>query len=235
VRLDLYLVENGFVDSRNKAQSIIKDSKVIINDKTIKKPSYIVSDDDKIVVDIDKIYVSRAALKLKEFLLENPIDIENKVCLDIGSSTGGFSQILLENSANSVTCVDVGSDQLHDTIRDDSRVKVYENTDIRKFESNEKFDIVTSDVSFISILNIVDDIDRLSSENIIILFKPQFEVGVEVKRDRNGVVKDQKAIEKSMALFRERVYKLGWQEILHTESKVHGKDGNREFFFYFKK
>lgn len=174
-------------------------------------------------------------MKLKEFFEETKVDTKDKVCLDIGSSTGGFSQILLLNSVKSVDCVDVGSDQLHPSIRENPKVTVYENCDIREFKSDKEYDIVTCDVSFISITHIIDAINMLASDDIIILFKPQFEVGKEVKRDKNGVVKDNNAIELSLAKFHEMVSTFGWRLQTQKESKVKGKDGNREFFFYYKK
>jgi 23S rRNA (cytidine1920-2'-O)/16S rRNA (cytidine1409-2'-O)-methyltransferase len=235
VRLDNYLVQQGLVDSRNKAQNFIKEEKVTVDGKIVTKPSLKIEDDNVVELHVDKIYVSRAAKKLKEFLVDSEIVLQDKECLDIGSSTGGFSQILLENSVKSISCVDVGSNQLHETIRSDSKVSVFENCDIRDFKPDREFEVVTSDVSFISILHIIDDINRLSSSDILILFKPQFEVGVGVKRDKNGVVQDKKAIDKAIALFREKAYGLGWKEIEQSESKVLGKDGNREFFFHFRK
>jgi 23S rRNA (cytidine1920-2'-O)/16S rRNA (cytidine1409-2'-O)-methyltransferase len=234
-RLDQYLVNKGLVDSRNKAQTFIKDEKVTIDGKIVTKPSFKVEDNHNVELHVDKVYVSRAALKLKEFLVDYDISLEDKECIDIGSSTGGFTQILLENSVKSVTCIDVGSDQLHESLKSDSRVILHENCDIREYKSEKRFDILTCDVSFISILNIIDSMDRLANHDIIILFKPQFEVGIKAKRDKNGVVKDDKAVDMAIALFRKKAYSLGWKEIENIESKVLGKDGNRELFFHFQK
>lgn len=170
MRLDTYLVEKEFVDSRNKAQTIIKEGLVSVNEKVIKKSSSQVQDDDAISVKNYKQYVSRAAFKLLEFLEELDLDVKGRVALDIGSSTGGFSEVLLQRGVTKVSCVDVGTDQLHKSLRDDERVSVYESCDIRKFESATQFDLVVSDVAFISLLHILDDVHRLASDEIILLF-----------------------------------------------------------------
>lgn len=236
MRLDIYLTKTFNIQSRNKACELIKSDKVKIDGVIITKPSFNVEDDHKIELLEDDFYVSRAAYKLKYFLeeLEN-FDLKDKNTLDIGSSTGGFTQILLENSVSKVTCVDVGSNQLHERIKYDSKISFFENTDIRAFQSDEIFDIVTCDVSFISILHIIEDINRLASKDIIILFKPQFEVGTKVKRDKKGVVKDKNAILKSRENFLNYTQKLNWNLKYSNLSKLQGKDGNEEELFYFSK
>ncbi|MCK4440413.1 MAG: TlyA family RNA methyltransferase, partial [Sulfurovaceae bacterium] len=172
-RVDKYLVEKGYFESRNRAIDAIKRGKVFVDGK-IAKPSTKCNDNSNIDIDSEKFYVSRASKKLELFLEEYPINLKDKIALDIGSSTGGFVQILLENGVKSVTAVDVGSNQLHHSLRDNPKVEIFENTDIRDFKTNGVFDIVTCDVSFISILQIIEDIDRLSNRDMILLFKPQF-------------------------------------------------------------
>ena len=233
MRLDIYLTKQHGIQSRNKAQELIKAKKVLVDDKIITKSSFKVEDQHNITIDQEYFYVSRAAYKLKHFIDDNDIDIKNKIALDIGSSTGGFTQILLENEIQEVTCVDVGSNQLHEIIKNDKRIIVKENTDIRVFSSDTKYDIVTCDVSFISILNIIEDIHRLASDKIIILYKPQFEVGKECKRDNNGVVLDQKAIEKVRSEFLDKTVQLDWNLLISQNSKLAGKSGNVEELFYF--
>ena len=152
IRLDNYLVANNFVDSRNKAQAIIKNGLVSVNEKVILKSSYKLGEEDSVRVQEYKQYVSRSAHKLDEFLNELDLDVKEKVCLDIGSSTGGFTQVLLERGVAEVSAVDVGKDQLHHSIKEDARVISYESCDIRKFESDKAFGLVVSDVSFISLL-----------------------------------------------------------------------------------
>jgi len=235
MRLDVYVLEKFDIQSRNKAQELIKSNKVKINNKIISKTSYKVEENDTIELLEEDFYVSRAAYKLKYFLEEININIKNKSALDIGSSTGGFTQILLNNNIKEITCVDVGSNQLHESLKDEKRITFFENCDIRDFSKENKFDIVTCDVSFISIHNILDDINLLSKDVIIILFKPQFEVGVNVKRDKKGVVLDKKAIEKARVSFLDETSLLNWNLKKSSMSKLQGKKGNHEELFYFKR
>lgn len=232
----MYLTTNFNIQSRNKATELIKSNKVKCDGEIITKPSFNVLDFHKIELLEDDFYVSRAAYKLKFFLQElKNFDLKDKNALDIGSSTGGFTQILLENEIKEVTCVDVGTNQLHERIKYNDKINFFENTDIRNFESDEIFDIVTCDVSFISILNIIDAINTLASKDIIILFKPQFEVGSNVKRDKKGIVKDNNAIQKARDNFLNKTNILNWTLKYSNISKLQGKDGNVEEFFYFSK
>lgn len=232
----MYLTTNFNIQSRNKATELIKSNKVKCDGEIITKPSFNVLDFHKIELLEDDFYVSRAAYKLKFFLQElKNFDLRDKNALDIGSSTGGFTQILLENEIKKVTCVDVGTNQLHERIKYNDKINFFENTDIRNFESDEIFDIVTCDVSFISILNIIDAINTLASKDIIILFKPQFEVGSNVKRDKKGIVKDNNAIQKARDNFLNKTNILNWTLKYSNISKLQGKDGNVEEFFYFSK
>ena len=235
MRLDNYLVENEFVDSRNKAQTIIKDGLVAVNEQIIKKSSLKIEEGDVVVVKEHKNYVSRAAIKLEEFLHDIALDVSKKIALDIGSSTGGFTQVLLECGVSEVSAVDVGTNQLHPSIKNDKRVFSYESCDIRNFESEKFFDLVVSDVAFISLLYILDDVQRLATDDIILLFKPQFEVGREVKRDKNGVVLDKKAIAKAREKFEDACKLKGWNLIEQSTSKLTGKEGNLEYCYYYKK
>ncbi|MCG3712719.1 23S rRNA (cytidine-2'-O)-methyltransferase TlyA [Aliarcobacter butzleri] len=236
MRLDMYLTTNFNIQSRNKATELIKSNKVKCDGEIITKPSFNVLDFHKIELLEDDFYVSRAAYKLKFFLQElKNFDLKDKNALDIGSSTGGFTQILLENEIKKVTCVDVGTNQLHERIKYNDKINFFENTDIRNFESDEIFDIVTCDVSFISILNIIDAINTLASKDIIILFKPQFEVGSNIKRDKKGIVKDNNAIQKARDNFLNKTNILNWTLKYSNISKLQGKDGNVEEFFYFSK
>ena len=235
-RLDHYLVEENLVPSRNKAQALIKDGFISVNNKVILKSSFKVKvDEDTVSIKEHDSYVSRSAHKLKEFLKELNLDIKDRVALDIGSSTGGFTQVLLENDVAEVSAVDVGKDQLHKSLLSDARVFSYESCDIRKFQSEKEFEIVVSDVSFISLLYILDDVDRLASDKIILLFKPQFEVGREAKRDNHGVVLDAKVIESAMIKFENACEEKGWNLVLKSPSKLTGKEGNLEYCYYFKK
>ncbi len=236
MRLDKVLVEKKLVTSRNKAAELIKSGKVKVNGKQILKPSYNINNlDCQIELLEEKLYVSRAAYKLKAFLENKNIEIENLVCLDIGSSTGGFTQILLEYNAKEVYAVDVGSNQLHPLLKKNPKVKSFENTDIRKFKIDKMFDLVICDVSFVGVAHILKDMDRLAKNKIILLFKPQFEVGKDAKRDKKGVVQDKKAIKEAHEKLEREIKKLNWKIVIKEESKIKGKEGNVETFYYFEK
>jgi len=236
MRLDKYLVEEGYYESRNRANDAIKAGQVLVDGK---KPKPSMKIDGSMVVDVEdtKFYASRAARKLEDFLAEYTVDMKGKRALDIGSSTGGFAQIVLENGVETLTCVDVGKDQLHISLREHDKVTLHEETDIREYESVEGFDLVTCDVSFISILKITDDIDRLSGKgaDIIILYKPQFEVGKDVKRDSKGVVQDVDTIARRKEEFEAVAVKLGWDEKYQALSSLQGKEGNQEYLYHFVK
>ena len=230
MRLDHSLVKHHGLFSRNKAQELIRAGKVSVDGKVVSKPSFQVND-NSIAIEKSAMYVSRAAMKLKGFLPDLPF----ADALDIGSSTGGFTEVLLEEGAVHVCAVDVGSDQLHPTLLKNPKVESIENTDIRKYDPEKRFDLVVSDVSFISLLHILDDVDRLASRWIILLFKPQFEVGREARRDRNGVVQDQKAIDKAMLKFEDACMVLQWELTAKERSKLSGKEGNVEYCYCFRK
>ncbi len=236
MRLDKYLVEEGYFESRNRALEAIKAGQVSVNGKRA-KPSVKVDETVTVEVAQSKFYVSRAARKLEAFLQEHPVAMQGKEALDIGSSTGGFAQILLEQGVGRLECVDVGSDQLHHSLRNDVRVSLYEQTDIRDFEREAAYGVISCDVSFISILQITDAIDRLAKQgtDILILYKPQFEVGREVRRDSRGVVLDADAIARRKEVFEAEAKKLGWQEVYQAPSKVAGREGNVEYLYHFVK
>lgn len=236
MRLDKYLVDEGYFESRNRAHDAIKSGQVRVDGKKAKASAKV---DGNTVVEVEdaKFYVSRAACKLESFLDAYPMDFKNKKALDIGSSTGGFAQIVLENGVATLNCVDVGKDQLHISLRQNNKVSLLEETDIRDFESAEGFELITCDVSFISILKIIEDIDRLSQKgtDIVILYKPQFEVGKDVKRDSKGVVQDLDAIARRKEEFEAVTVKLGWMEKYQTLSSLTGKEGNQEYLYHFVK
>jgi len=235
MRLDEAIVKKNLVDSRNKAKELIKNKKVLVNNKVITKPSFNVNESDLIEILEDKIYVSRAALKLKNYLDKYDIDFKKKKVLDIGSSTGGFSEVSLEKGADEVVSVDVGKNQLHPTLKNHPKIKSFEGVDFRDFKYNDKFDVIVSDVSFISLLKLIEHIDKYAKDDIILLFKPQFEVGIEAKRDKKGVVRDINAIKNARENFERECKKLGWELINAEESSIKGKEGNIEYIYHFKK
>ena len=234
MRLDKFLVEKGFFESRNRALDAIKRGKVFV-DGVVAKASLKCDENTNIDIDQEKFYVSRAAKKLELFLEEYPMDLKDKKAVDVGSSTGGFVQILLEHEVASVACVDVGSNQLHYSLRNNDKVEVFEETDVRNFRPSEPFDLLTCDVSFISILQIIDAIDRLASCDMILLFKPQFEVGRNVKRDSRGVVVNVEAISEAKERFEAKTRELAWEMCYSTTSKLTGKSGNIEYIYHFRK
>ncbi len=233
-RLDTFLFEKDFTQSRNKAKELILNGDVLVDGKITTKPSLFVTDPE-IKIIASKQYVSRAGDKLKNFLLTHPVMIEERRCLDIGSSTGGFVEVLLEYGAKEVVGVDVGQEQLHPRLKADSRIKSVEGCDIRDFKSSSCFDIVTCDVSFVGSEYILPSIDRLSCGEIIMLFKPQFEVGRGVKRDKKGVVKDLAAIISAQKRFETHFMQFDWELQSKVESEVKGKEGNVEIFYHFRK
>ena len=231
MRLDEYLVKSGLVESRNKAKELIKNEKIKVNGKIETKPSLKVENPD--IKILEKIYVSRAAWKLKNYLEKYKIDFKGKEVIDVGSSTGGFSEVALEKGAKKVVCVDVGDNQLHRNLRRNPKVEVYENRDIRDFTYPKKFDILVSDVSFISLLKIFDKLSTLSDE-MILLFKPQFEVGKDAKRDKKGVVIDKEAINNARKNFEEYVSR-DFEILRSEESSIKGKEGNIEYIYHLRR
>ncbi len=236
MRIDKYLVENSYFESRNRALEAIKNGKIRVDGRLI-KPSAKVNTNSIIDIEDEKFYISRAGRKLESFLMSHNINLKDKVALDIGSSTGGFAQILLENNVASIECVDVGKEQIHISLKKDERVTINEETDIREFKSTKEFEVISCDVSFISILHIIEEINNLASVNsdIIILYKPQFEVGKDVRRNSKGVVIDNDAIERKKEIFELQSNNLNWELVYKEASKVIGKSGNQEYLYHFIK
>lgn len=231
MRLDCYLFEMGLVQSRQKAQELISSGVVWVNHKMVKKNSFDVNEDFQIQIKQHRQWVARSAEKLYGFVKACGIEIEGKEALDVGSSTGGFSEVLLESGVKSVVCVDVGTNQLHPKIYNDKRVRVFENQDIRSFV-HPPFDLVVCDVSFISLSLIVQKIYELTSKECVLLFKPQFEVGRGVRRNKRGVIMDSKKAQQSLEEFLPQLKDLGFEIKNVQKSLLKGKCGNEEFFIY---
>ncbi len=236
MRLDKYLLEKFNVETRSKALRMIKNGYVQVNGKTVFKGGLQVSDDDYVEIKEDP-YVSRAAWKLKTLFDVADIDVKNKLCLDVGSSTGGFTQVLLENGAALVVAVDVGSNQLHSSLRENSRVISLENVDIREFRYLELFDVLVCDVSFISASSLFKTFNSLvkGGGDIIVLFKPQFEVGKNCRRNKKGVIMDELCIQQAKKRFETEALKHGWALNKALPAKIKGKSGNQEFIYWFKR
>ena len=164
IRLDNLLVSRKLVESRSQAESYIRLGKVIVNGVKQTKPGFFVTDDAKIDILQDAQYVSRAGLKLESVAQILKIDFRDKIVLDVGSSTGGFTDFALRNGAQKVLAVDVGTNQLHPKLRADSRVELHEKTDIRDFKTEQKISTVVIDVSFISLREILPSVVKIAPE-----------------------------------------------------------------------
>ncbi len=235
-RLDKELVNRGLVSSREKGKREIENSHVLINGVICTVGKTLVSNDDVITLTDEFPYVSRAALKLKEAVEYFQIPLENTVCLDIGASTGGFTQICLEHGAKHVIALDVGSGQLDLKIRNDERVKVMENYNFRYAKAEDfeiKADFFCSDVSFISLNLIVPQIKECIKESAsgVLLIKPQFEAGKEFL-NKHGVVSDKKAHKRVISDIIELVNREGYGVNGLIGSPISGKDGNHEYLLY---
>lgn len=238
IRLDIFLSLNNLLQSRNQAIELIKNGFVCVNNEIIKKPSFLIpqsQDLKSIRILKNDIFVSRAGEKLDFFVKSHNIDFCHLNTLDIGSSKGGFTQVLLKYGAKSVTCVDVGSNQFDSHLRENPRIKIFENCDIRDFCAESSFDFVVCDVSFVSLNAILPHIRRLCGDRAILLFKPQFEVGKNAKRTKNGVVADKKAIFYAIESFKKQLKEYGFLILALENSQVKGKAGNEEIFIYIKK
>ena len=229
--MDCYLFEKGLAQSRQKAQAMISSGFVWVNHAVIDKNSFEVSENFQIEIKNHRQWVARSGEKLYGFVKDCGIEIEGKEALDVGSSTGGFSEVLLESGVKSVVCVDVGTNQLHPKIYNDKRVRVFENQDIRSFV-HPPFDLVVCDVSFISLGLIIQKIYELTSKECILLFKPQFEVGRGVRRNKRGVIMDSKKVEERLEEFLKQLNILGFEIKNVQKSLLKGKCGNEEFFIY---
>ena len=234
MRLDLFLFKEGLAESRSRARELIERGLVRVEGRVVNKPSYSVVDEKVEVLESLK-YVSRAGEKLEAALDRFGIDVQGKLCLDVGSSTGGFTQCLLERGAGFVYALDVGKNQLHPSLREDERVKLFEETDIRDFKVDILFGFVAVDVSFISLKLVLPKVYRLLKDGgeLIALFKPQFEVGK--GNTKKGIVKDRKLVERVKGELIGFANSLGFCFMGSLESPIKGKKGNLEHLLYFVK
>ena len=267
MRLDQYLVLHHGL-TRNKAQQLIATDLVCVNAKICNKASFQIGDSSIVTITADRRveWVSRSAEKLAEFIerldmvsdvsvpqgytfqyhsSEYSGEIQSKKltiagtnCLDVGSSTGGFTQVLLQYGATHIDAVDVGTDQLHPSLRSDSRVSSYEQTDIRDFatEKQSHYDIIVCDASFISLSMIIDAMLTLSNidTRMILLYKPQFEVGREHLR-KTGVPKDIKIVEANMTEFENLLTTKNTNILKKEKSSLIGEAGNQEWIYMIQK
>ncbi len=233
-RLDIELTKRGLTSSRSQAESWIKLGKVTVDGKLAVKPGLFVRDDAVIKLAAEEQYVSRAGLKLASVAKLLNLDFRDKIILDVGSSTGGFTDYALKHGAKKVFAVDVGTEQLHPSLRDNPRIELHEKTDIRNFYLDEKPDIIVIDVSFISLREILPHLAKnLSGPNtkIAAMLKPQFEAG---KHQVNkGVIKND-AIRRQILKDFEVWSKQHFVITDKRDSDVHGSKGNQERFYLLK-
>ena len=236
-RLDKILITKGLAPSRTKSQELIKESLVKVNGNIINKANYLIGEEDNIeILKNDKLkYVSRAGLKLEKGVNEFNIDLKNKIVMDIGSSTGGFTDCLIQNGARKVIAIDVGTKVMIDILRENSKVELHENTNFKDLEHKyfEEVDFAVCDVSFISLKKIIDKlyVEKVKIEGIF-LIKPQFECGKEIAKKYKGIIKDKKVHVEIINDLISYFNYLGFFVKGLTISPIKGSDGNVEYLVY---
>lgn len=235
-RADLLLVERGFFDSRAKAQAAIAAGLVRADGRPVRKASEDIVPTAEIVAEAAHPWVSRGGVKLARALEAFAVRPGGRTCLDVGSSTGGFTHVLLAEGARHVVAVDTGRDQFHASLRGDPRVSLMEGTDIRRLASADLPavpDLAVVDVSFISLRLVLPAVTALlaARADLVALVKPQFEVG-RAHVGRNGIVTDDAARNAALAGIRAEAEGLGWRIHGVIDSPISGGDGNREFLMH---
>lgn len=234
VRLDKALVQLGLVTTRSQAESYIRLGRVRVSGRLITKPGYFVHDLSLVELDQPEQFVSRAGLKLASVADKLAVDFRDKTVLDVGSSTGGFTDYALSRGARRVICVDVGTDQLHPQLRRDARVELHEKTDIRDFVTDQPVDIILIDVSFISLREVLPHLAELANRQtqVVAMVKPQFETGNRLKN--HGVIKNDTERRRILHDFEQWV-KRYFLLRAKADSAVAGARGNRERFYLLTK
>lgn len=244
-RLDLLLVERALVPSRERARSLILAARVLVNEQKIDKPGTTVPEDAAIrLLGEEQAYVSRGGLKLERALEHWQIQVAGRACLDIGASTGGFTDCLLQHGAAHVTAVDTGFGQIAMKLRNDPRVKLVERTNARLLapaalaqpEGTTGLSLLVMDVSFISATLVLPPVHAAAPalEEAVILVKPQFEAGRE-NVGKGGIVRDPEAHQLAIDRVAECVRSLGWHVVETIPSPITGMEGNHEFLLYARK
>jgi 23S rRNA (cytidine1920-2'-O)/16S rRNA (cytidine1409-2'-O)-methyltransferase len=232
-RLDKALLSYGLVTSRNQAAVLIRLGKVTVNGVLVDKAGALVGSNDTIQLASEERYVSRAGLKLASVASSLDVDFTDKVVLDVGSSTGGFTDYALQHDAKKVFAVDVGTEQLHPSLRGDEKIELHEKTDIRDFKPATVPDIVVMDVSFISLREILPHIASIIGKQtqVVAMLKPQFEAGRH--QVNKGVIKNDSVRRQILKDF-EAWVKQYFVIIDKKDSEVAGSKGNRERFYKLK-
>lgn len=239
-RLDVLLVKRGLAESREKAKAVIMAGEVFVDNQREDKAGQTFSETVSIEVRGKKMkYVSRGGYKLERAMETFPIDLQEKVCMDVGSSTGGFTDCMLQNGAKFVYAIDVGTNQLAWKLRQDERVKSMEKTNIRYVEPEhigEPVDFVSIDVAFISLTKVLTPVKALMKEDgqMVCLIKPQFEAGRE-KVGKKGVVRDKKVHEEVIEMVMNYALSLGFHILGLDHSPIRGPEGNIEYLLYMEK
>ena len=238
MRLDQYIMELGLVESRNRAQELIKEGSVLLNEEICNKPAKEIKKGARVSIVKKRQWVSRGGKKLFYALKSFEIKVEGKTALDVGSSTGGFTQVLLQEGAIKIIAVDVGTNQLHASLRNVPRISILENTDIRDVSSKlvNLFDLVVVDVAFISIEKIIKDIEITTKKggHIVLLYKPQFEAGKK-NISKNGLVKKETDIQKMLSNFLNILDNSSLEFVQSKDAYIKGKKGNQEIFVHLKR
>lgn len=233
-RADKVLADLKLVSSRSQAKSLIEKGDVTVDGVVIKKASELISSESKIEINAP-LFVGRGAFKLEKAIEVFKLEVNERVLLDVGASTGGFTEVLLINGASKVYAIDVGHDQLAQKLRDDSRVINLEGTNIRELhELPELADGAVMDLSFISITKVLDQVKNLlkPSSFLMALVKPQFEAGLE-RLPKDGVVKDEFIRAQILNEVITHAERNGWKHMQTIESPIQGKTGNTEYLVHF--
>ncbi len=233
-RLDVLVAAKGLAPTRSQAESIIRLGEVRVNGRVITKPGYSVGEHETVTVADKQRYVSRAGLKLASVAQLLKVDFDKKIVLDVGSSTGGFTDFALRNGAIKVFAVDVGTDQLHPSLHGHKQIELHEKTDIRDFVPSEVPDVVVMDVSFISLREILPHISDITGPQtqIVAMVKPQFEAGKD--QVNKGVIKNDSVRRQILKDFEAWSRKL-FVIIDKADSDVAGAKGNKERFYLLRK
>jgi 23S rRNA (cytidine1920-2'-O)/16S rRNA (cytidine1409-2'-O)-methyltransferase len=238
-RLDKLLVDRGLVSSRERARALIMEGKVVVNGVVVSKAGSIVDTGGELVLKENEIpYVSRGGLKLEAALRHFKIDPQGMVAMDVGCSTGGFTDCLLKKNAEKVYAIDVGYGQFDWSLRKDPRVTLIEKTNIRYLEREtvpEEIELAVIDVSFISLLKVLPKVGEflVPGGRVLALIKPQFEVG-RGKVGKGGVVRDEAMRRSAVDAVREGAAALGFVVIEICDSPILGQKGNKEYFICLK-
>lgn len=238
-RIDVLLTERGMFSSRAKAVMAIKDGSISVNGKIVSKSSELVEEDVIITVLGETLkYVSRGGLKLEKAIEVFGIHFQDKTVLDLGASTGGFTDCALQNGARKVYAVDIGSNQLAESLKNNKRVVNLEQTDAKTLKKTifDECSLIVADISFVSIIKIVAGvIDKITTQKLMLLIKPQFECGLELAKKYKGIIRDERLSKEIANKTIKELEDLGLKLLGISESPIKGGDGNTEYITFWSK